>query len=198
MRLETRICCKLRAFSLVLGVVCGLTTGQQVLAQVDQGAITGSVTDTTGGAIRGATTTLVDQDTNLSFTRMTDSSGSYRFSPIKIGRYTLTVSAPNFSTFKQENIRVDVSQIVGLNISLKPGATESVTVTSAPELQIEDASTGQVFNTSQLEDLPILDRNYLFLAQLTTGVAAPNQGNTQTSGKGGFSSNGSRDRKSVV
>jgi hypothetical protein len=178
---------------MVFGAVLGLATGRLVLAQADQGAITGGITDTDGRAIRGASVTLVDQDTNLSFTRTTGDNGSYRFAPIKIGLYTLTVSASNFSTRKQENIRVDVSQIVGLNITLKPGeVSESITVTSAPELQTEDASTGQVFSTSQLEDLPLLDRNYLFLAQLTTGVAAPNQGNSQTSGSGAFSSNGSR------
>ena len=193
MRFEARTFSNVRTLLVVLGVIFGFVTGQRVLAQVDQGTITGNVTDTAGGAIRGASVTLIDQDTNLSFTRTTDDSGSYRFAPIKIGLYTLTVSAPNFSTRKQENIRVDVSQTVGLNISLKPGAvTDSITVTSAPELQTEDASTGQVFNTKELEDLPLLDRNYLFLAQLTTGVAAPNQGNTQTSGSGAFSSNGSR------
>ncbi|MEO8735670.1 MAG: carboxypeptidase-like regulatory domain-containing protein, partial [Edaphobacter sp.] len=178
---------------MVLSLVFGLATGQRVLAQVDQGTINGNVTDNAGGAIRGASVTLIDQDTNLSFTRTTDGGGSYRFSPIKIGSYTLTVKAPNFSTYKQENIHVDVSQIVGLNVALKPGgASDSITVTSAPELQTGDAATGQVFNTKELEDLPLLDRNYLFLAQLTTGVAAPNQGNSQTSGSGAFSSNGSR------
>ncbi|MBB5059124.1 hypothetical protein HDF16_003847 [Granulicella aggregans] len=169
-----------------------MLTGLQADAQVDQGAITGTITDASAGVISGASVTLVSQETNLSFSRTSDGSGSYRFAPIKIGLYTLSVSAPNFSAYKRENIRVDVSQVVGVNVSLKAGATESVTVTSAPELQVEDGSTGQVFTTSQLEDLPILDRNYLFLAQLTTGVAAPNQGNSQTSGSGAFSSNGSR------
>lgn len=193
MRFQARICCMIMKLSLVLGLVSGFTTGRQVLAQVDQGAITGTITDTAGGAIKGASATLVSQDTNLSFTQATDGSGSYRFSPIKIGRYTLTVTAPGFAPYTQENIRVNVSDVVGLRISLKAGgANESVTVTADPELQVEDGSTGQVFTTSQLEDLPILDRNYLFLAQLTTGVAAPNQGNTQTSGSGAFSSNGSR------
>jgi hypothetical protein len=192
MRSVGRISRKIRLLTLVFGTVIGLSTGCQVFAQVDQGAITGTITDTTAGVISGATVTLVSQGTNLSFTRTTDSSGSYRFAPIKIGLYTLTVSASNFSGYKQENIRVDVSQVVGINASLKAGASEVVTVTSAPELQVEDGSTGQVFTTSQLEDLPILDRNYLFLAQLTTGVAAPNQGNSQTSGSGAFSSNGSR------
>ena len=162
-------------------------------AQIDQGTITGTITDSTGHPIQGVSVTLVSQETNLNLARTTESNGLYRFSPIKIGLYTLTVTAPNFETQKQENIRVNVSDVVGLNISLKPGAvTQTVEVTSEASLQTEDASTGQVFTTSQLEDLPLLDRNYLFLAQLTTGVNAPNQGNTQTSGSGAFSSNGSR------
>ena len=175
-----------------IGLYC-LVGMRAALAQIDQGAITGTVTDSTGNAIVGAAVTLLDQETGLSFQRTTNGDGSYRFAPIKIGLYTLTVTAKGFETQKQENIRVDVSQTVGLNLALKPGSvTESVTVTSSPELQTEDASTGQVFTTAQLEDLPLLNRNYLFLAQLTTGVNPPNQGNSQTSGTGGFSSNGSR------
>src|ERR1017187_8623479 len=178
----------LKAFTRLVIVALFCLAAQAAFAQVDQGAITGTITDATGRVIQGASITLVNNDTNLSFTDSTDNNGFYRFSPIKIGLYTLTVSAPNFETRKQENIRVNVSQTVGLNLSLKPGAvTETVTVTSSAELQ-----TGEVFTTSQLADLPLLDRNYLFLAQLATGVNAPNQGNTQTSGSGAFSSNGSR------
>ena len=190
--LRTSLAMKAFTRMVFIALVC-LGGLRPALAQIDQGAITGMVTDATGSAIPGASVTLVNQETNLVFTHTTDSSGNYRFSPIKIGLYTLTVAAPNFETRKQENIRVNVSQTVGLNLSLKPGAvTETVTVTSSTELQTEEASTGQVFATAQLEDLPLLDRNYLFLAQLTTGVNAPNQGNTQTSGSGAFSSNGSR------
>src|SRR5260370_40460814 len=157
-----------KAFSLIKAFTCLAFIGLLCIAGtrpacslIDQGAITGTITDATGGVIPGASIALVNQDTNLSFTRRSDTSGSYRFSPIKIGLYTVTVSAPNFETQKQENIRVDVSQVVGLNLTLKPGAvTESVTVTSSPELQTEEASTGQVFTTSQLADLPLLDRNY--------------------------------------
>src|ERR1035437_6440761 len=183
----------LKAFTRLVIVALFCLAAQAAFAQVDQGAITGTITDATGRVIQGASITLVNNDTNLSFTDSTDNNGFYRFSPIKIGLYTLTVSAPNFETRKQENIRVNVSQTVGLNLSLKPGAvTETVTVTSSAELQTEEASTGQVFTTSQLADLPLLDRNYIFLAQLATGGSAPNQGNTQTSGSGAFSSNGSR------
>ena len=172
-------------------VLCVGAIGVQ--AQIDQGAITGTISDTAGNVIQGAVVTLVNQATGLSFDQHSGNDGTYRFSPIKIGLYTLTVSSPNFEISKRENIRVDVSQTVGLNVSLKPGSvTESVTVNSTEELQTEEASTGQVFNTSQIQSLPLADRNYVFLAQLTTGVNPPNQGNTQTSGKGAFSSNGSR------
>ena len=161
--------------------------------QVDQGSISGIVTDSQHRLVPNATITLVNTDTNLTLSRQTDKAGAYTFSPVKIGNYQLTVEAPGFAPQVQNGIRVDVSQSVGLNLTLKVGgASDSVTVEADTELQTEEASTGQVFSKSQLEDLPILDRNYLFLAQLTTGVAAPNQGNTQTSGKGGFSSNGSR------
>ncbi len=183
---------KLRAALLVLAIVCfaGLQRGQ---AQIDQGAITGMVSDSTGRAIQGASVTVMNQATGLSLQQHTGGNGTYRFSPIKIGLYTLTVASPGFATQRQENIRVDVSQTVGLNLTLQPGSvTESVSVSSTAELQTEEASTGQVFTTSQLNDLPLLDRNYLFLAQLSTGVNAPNQGNTQTSGSGAFASNGSR------
>jgi Carboxypeptidase regulatory-like domain len=176
----------------LIGLFC-LVGVLPALAQVDQGAITGAITDSTGRTIPGASVTLINQETNLSFQRMTNSEGSYRFFPIKIGLYTLTATAKGFETRKEENIRVNVGQTVGLNLSLQPGAvTQTITVTSASELQTEDAATGQVFTKSQLDDLPLLDRNYLFLAQLATGVNAPNQGNTQTSGSGAFASNGSR------
>jgi hypothetical protein len=187
-----RLRLKMFTWLVFIGLYC-LVGLRGALAQIDQGAITGTITDSTGNNILGAAVTLVDQETGLSFQRVTNGDGSYRFAPIKIGLYSLTVTAKGFETQKQENIRVDVSQTVGLNLALKPGSvTESVTVTSSAELQTEDASTGQVFNTSQLEELPLLNRNYLFLAQLTTGVNPPNQGNSQTAGTGGFSSNGSR------
>jgi len=187
-----RVRLKMFTWLVFIGLYC-LVGLRGALAQIDQGAINGTITDSTGHVIPGASVTLADQETGLSFQRTTNSDGSYRFAPIKIGFYSLTATAPGFETQKQEKIRVDVSQTVGLNLSLKPGTvTESVTVTSSAELQTEDASTGQVFSTAQLDDLPLLNRNYLFLAQLTTGVNPPNQGNSQTSGTGGFSSNGSR------
>jgi hypothetical protein len=194
MRNESHESRRMKTFTIMvfISLLCLLAV-PSARAQIDQGGITGTITDTTGGVIPGAAITLVNNDTNLSFTRTSGGDGSYTFAPIKIGTYTLTVSAPNFETRKQENIRVNVSQTVGLNLSLHPGAvTETVTVTSTPELQTEDASTGEVFTTQAVNDMPLNGRNYVFAAQLTTGVAAPNQGFGQVAGSGDFTSNGNR------
>src|ERR1035437_5671035 len=165
----------------------------RAFAQVDQGSISGTISDPSGAVIRGATVTLTNVDNNLIFTRTTSGSGDYTFSPLKVGNYKLKVSAAGFATAERGDIRVDVSGSVGVNIKLQSGeVTQVVEVRTVGELQTEDASTGQVFSAQQINDSPLEDRNYLFLAQLTTGVNAPNQGNSQTSGSGAFASNGSR------
>ncbi len=181
---------KLRHLWLLLICSLGATA---VYGQVDQGTITGIVLDTQNSVIVGATVTLVNNDTNLTLSRQTGSSGAYVFAPIKIGNYTLTVAAPGFETTVRKNIRVNVSETVGLNFTLKPGSTsQTVTVTSGTQLQTETASTGQVFTAKVINDIPLPDRNYVFAAQLTTGVAPPNQGFRQVAGAGDFTSNGSR------
>ena len=165
----------------------------RTFAQVDQGSISGTISDPSGAVIRGATVMLTNVDNNLIFTRTTSGSGEYTFSPLKVGNYKLKVSAAGFATAERGDIRVDVSGSVGVNIKLQSGeVTQVVEVRTVADLQTEDASTGQVFSAQQINDSPLEDRNYLFLAQLTTGVNAPNQGNSQTSGSGAFASNGSR------
>lgn len=174
-------------------VLSGFLIATGAHAQIDQGSVTGIVQDTQKAVIPGASVTLVNKDTNLQLTRETGSTGSYSFVPVKIGNYKLTVAAPGFATVVRDNIRVDVSQIVGLNVTLQPGgSTETVTVTTESNLQTEEASTGQVFSAKVLNDIPLDGRNYVFAAQLTTGVAAPNQGFRQVAGAGDFTSNGNR------
>jgi hypothetical protein len=188
-----RVLPAVRTLCTAFGILPFLVTSPSVIAQIDQGSISGTVQDISGAVVPGAVVTITSQDTALQFTRKTDASGFYVFTPIKIGRYVLVASAAGFESARQENIQVDVSQRVGVNLTLKPGtASETVTVTSTPEIQTEDASTGQVFSTQVINDTPLDGRNYVFVAQLATGVAAPNQGFRQVAGAGDFSSNGSR------
>jgi hypothetical protein len=165
---------------------------RQAHPQVDQGAVTGTVLDTTGAIVLGATVTLASLDTGLVLTRTTGEHGDYIFQPVKIGRYKLTASASGFETSTRENILVDVSSRVGVVFNLKPGSvSEVVEVTAAPELQTEEASTGQVFSTETISQTPLNGRNYVFIAQLSTGVA-PANGSAPGSKKGDFTANGQR------
>src|SRR5882757_7673446 len=156
MRYESGVCrSRVKSLLVVLAMLLGMGSARSALGQIDQGAVTGIITDASGNSIRGAAVLLVNQETNLSFSRTTGGNGYYTFSPIKIGVYTLTVTAPSFETIKQENIRVNVSQTIGLNLSLKPGSVnDTITVTSTPEIQTEDASTGQVFSSQAINDTP--------------------------------------------
>lgn len=188
-----RVCSLLHTLALAFSVFCLALLSSKTFAQVDQGSISGTVKDSSGAVIPGATVTITNADTGLQFSRTTDASGFYIFTPIKIGHYSLVVSASGFESERRDNIQVDVSQRIGINLALKPGAsTQTVTVTATPELQTEDASTGQVFSTQVINDTPLDGRNYVFVAQLATGVAAPNQGFRQVAGAGDFTSNGNR------
>ncbi len=171
-------------------MLCAAST--RAFGQTDQGAVTGTVQDTTGAVIAGANVTLTNIDTNLSLDRKTDNAGVYVFSPVKIGRYRITATATGFQTTTQENLHLDVQQRLEVNLRLQTGAvSQVVTVTSAPPLmQTEEGSTGQVIEAKTIDATPLNGRNWVFIAQLTAGVEGANGARGQ--GKGDFNANGQR------
>jgi hypothetical protein len=166
-----------------------------LLAQVDQGTITGTVTDSTGGVIPGAEVTLSNIDTGFVLRDKADGNGVYTFSPIKIGNYIVKATAPNFATTQQDKITLHVGERATVDIALKAGSVaETVEVTTAPPLlQTGDGSTGQVISAQTIVDTPLNGRNYVFIAQLAAGIAPGN--GSRGSGKGDFSANGQRSEQ---
>jgi Carboxypeptidase regulatory-like domain/TonB-dependent Receptor Plug Domain len=162
-------------------------------AQTDQGAITGIVQDTSGAVIPNAQITVTDVDTGLVLQSKTNSGGVFVFSPLKIGNYTVAATAPGFEKVAHENLHLDIQQHLNLNFTLTPGSvSQTVNVTSAaPLLQTQDAAVGQVISTRAINDTPLNGRNWVYIAQLTAGVAPP-FGNTRGSGSGDFVANGQR------
>ncbi len=163
-------------------------------AQVDEGAITGTVQDSTGAVVPDAQVTLVNTDIGLTLETKSSSSGGYTFSPVRIGNYEITVTAKGFSKTTQKNVHVNVAQVVQANIALKPGAaTETVEVNTAPPvLQTEEASVGQVIGEAQVNNLPLNGRNFTFLAQLGAGMQTPQADTRGNANSGAFSANGLR------
>ncbi len=171
-----------------------LVQSPRAFGQVDEGSITGTVQDPTGAVVPNAKVILLNTDQGITLQTTTNASGEYTFSPVRIGHYTVSVTAPGFSKTTQENLQVNVSQALQVNLQLKPGAaTETVQVTTAPpQLQTEEASVGQTVTGSTLNSLPLNGRNFTFLAQLGAGTQTPQADTRGNAASGAFSANGLR------
>jgi Carboxypeptidase regulatory-like domain/TonB-dependent Receptor Plug Domain/TonB dependent receptor len=171
-----------------------LAQPQHLFGQVDAGVINGTVQDSSGASVPNAHVTLLNTDQGLTLEATTGAAGEYVFSPVRIGHYTLSVTAPGFSTTTQENLTVTVGQHLLVNVKLSLGAaSQTVQVTAAPpQLQTDEASVGQVINQRAVNSLPLNGRNFTFLAQLAAGVNTPQADTRGNAASGAFSANGLR------
>src|SRR5579872_3793858 len=180
--------------AIAIALVCGfLAGGSAAFGQTDQGTITGTITDPQGAVIPNAQVTLTNVETGLVLRRATNNSGMYVFSPVKIGTYSITVTAPGFETVTQSNLVLNVNQTLESNLKLRTGSvSQTVTVQggAAQLMQTEEASTGQVMSSAVINETPLALRNYVFIAQLAAGVTEAQGSRGQ--GRGDFNANGLR------
>ncbi len=180
-------------FWVALGFCGILFSGPRAWCQLDQGTITGVVQDSSGAVIPGAEVALTNTDTGLALQRKANGSGIYVFSPVKIGNYSVSATAPGFQTTSQEHLHLDVQERLNVVLVLKPGAvSQTVTVSTAPPLlQTQSGSVGQVVSTRTINNTALVGRNWVDIAQLTSGVT-PTLGGSRGSGTGDFFANGQR------
>jgi hypothetical protein len=192
-----------RAFSALFGrapllVVASLVAlfcaAAPLRAQVDAGAILGTVSDASGASVHGATVTMTNEGTNASLSTTTGQDGTYKFTPVRIGTYKLTATLQGFQSVTQRGVTVNVGQEVVVDFTLKPGSvSETVEVASTvPVLETQDASVGQVIDSRNVDNLPLNGRNFTFLAQLAAGVNTPQADTRGNAASGAFSANGLR------
>lgn len=141
--------------------LCGLF-GNNLVAQVaGNGVIQGTITDPSGAVVPGATVTATSEATGSKLTRKTTDAGFYVLSPVPPGSYTITVTAKGFQTLSTQHITVDALSVVGLNLTLKVGATtQQVTVSArAAQLNTSNGTLGVTINTHAYEALPLAMNN---------------------------------------
>jgi hypothetical protein len=162
-------------------------------AQKDTGAIVGTVRDESGAAISGANVTVTDADRGTAFDTTTNTDGEYVASPLKPGRYNVTVQKAGFKKTVMGPVQLDVQERPAIDVKLRVGRVdETLTVTTeGPQLQTETSDLGQVMNSQRITTLPLNGRNYAQLAQLGAGVA-PSEPGSRVSASYGFSANGAR------
>ncbi len=182
---------RVRALFLVLAVI-GLTDPPSI-AQKDTGGITGIVTDSSGAVVSGAKITVTDVDRGTTITTTTNAQGEYAASPLKVGRYSITVEKGGFKKEVLGPVKVDVQERPAVNAQLKVGSiSETMTVTTeGPQLETDTSELGQVQDSHTIETLPLNGRNYAQLALLSAGVG-PSEPGSRVETTFGFSSNGAR------
>ena len=152
-------------------------------AQALYGSLTGTIADTSGAAVPGATVTITNEDTGLEFTTVTDETGTYTIRNITGGTYTLKASLQGFKEFVQTGIPVTAGGIVRINGRLEIGAlSESVTVTTeATILKTDKADVSVDLRPEDVVNLPLNQyRNYQTLMNLVPGATPPQFQNAQT------------------
>ena len=128
------------------------------MAQIGgSGSIQGTVLDQSRAVIPGATVVATNVATGVKTSRQTTEAGFYVLSPLAPGEYTVSASVSGFQTLVQEHVIVDALSVVGLNLTLKVGATaEQITVSDTPPLlNTADARLGQTMRNDEYSALPL-------------------------------------------
>ncbi len=143
-----------------------------VQGQVTTSTIAGVVTDQTGSAVVNARVVATLLATAQQRESTTNNLGEYVFAQLAPGIYRVNVTAPGFQTTVVDNLTLNIAERATLDLSLKLGAVnEEVNVTAtAPLLEQETASLGQVIVRKAINDLPLNGRNYITLGSLSPGV----------------------------
>jgi hypothetical protein len=162
------------------------------LAQTGTSNITGTIRDSNGAAVPGATVTAKNDSTGVTSTQTTTDSGLYSFSSLPVGNYTITVEKQGFKTLQKTSNALQVGEPLTVDGTLEIGqVSETVTVTGgAEQLQNSNATIGNVIEQKAIEALPLNGRNPLTLLLLEPGVVQRSFGGAGS----GVHVNGARDR----
>lgn len=162
-----------------------LIATRQAFSQISA-AVNGTITDSSGAVVSGATVTIISMDTGTRRVATTAEDGLYHFPSLASGVYSLSVQKTGFKQVTQEDLRLELSQVARVDFTLSPGAvTESVQVqASAPVLESDTSSIGQVIETKAVSDLPLNGRNFAQLAILGPGVTGVGYSASGTIGSG--------------
>jgi hypothetical protein len=188
----------------VLGlVIAACLLPAALAAQAVTGTILGTITDTSGAAVPGATVTLTNINTGFTRTVVTDGNGEYTVPSLPTGKYKLAAELPGFKTASVSEIDLGVDQHVRLNAKLEVGTvSETVTVAAAsPLVQTSTSELGTTVGEEQIQTLPLNGRNFVNLTRTVPGVVRgipganiDGAGSLAWRASASFSANGQRPR----
>ena len=165
--------------SILLGLACAFALAAQIGTE---GAFFGTVTDSSGSSVPGATVTVTHAGMGFSKQTVTDTDGTFSIFALPIGKYSVTVKAPGFKTWHMTDAELTVGDRSRLSPVLTVGEiTESVSIAANAELlQTEKSDVETVVQMQQIRELPLDTRNPLALVSLVPGMRYVS---TQTGGE---------------
>ena len=161
---------------LFLTTVCCLSG--RATAQTVNGTFHGTVSDSSGAILPGATVEVKNASTDLVRQTTTTGDGFYTITQLPPGHYSLNASKSGFTTARQADVELLVNQDAEVNFTLQVGAvSQTVDVTAAPPaLQTTNATISQVIGSKEVVDLPLNGRQFTQLVLLTPGAAPKETG----------------------
>ncbi|HKU77927.1 MAG TPA: carboxypeptidase regulatory-like domain-containing protein [Pyrinomonadaceae bacterium] len=155
--------------------VFSLSALSAVAQSTGSATLRGTIKDPQGAIIRGATVTLVNERTKEERSVKSSEDGTYTFTAVAPGAYTLKAEAAGFKTSSQANLTLETSGTQGVDIAMEVGQpTETVTVTAGTEqLQTETGAKENIITAKQIDNLSIISRSSLELLRILPGVVAP-------------------------
>ena len=172
-------------YSLLIAI---LISGRLLSAQAITGDLSVTVVDPNGASISGAQLSLVSLQEGTAVSAQSNSTGTFTFSQMRPGAYSLKVTAPGFQEQLVKDLTIQLAQRTSINVRMTIGQlTQTVEVSGSAEtlLNTETATAGQVLTEHTIEDLPLNGRNFIQLAQLTAGAVPIGTGNSPASTRTG-------------
>src|SRR5262249_34230079 len=153
-----------------------LPYSNSVFAQSSKGIVAGTITDSQGAVVDGATVKITNKATNITRETTTTSSGGFRLDAVDPGSYKIDISASGFKTVSKDPVTVEAAQATTADFTLEVGAqTEVVNVNadSTVILQKQDGTRANTLESRQIVDLPVAGLNPVNLVFTLPGVTNP-------------------------
>jgi Carboxypeptidase regulatory-like domain len=161
--------------SVVLGTIfCLIASCLSAHAQYSSG-VDGTVLDTSGAAIVGATIILTNEELGVKKTVTSNNAGYFRIDSIAAGRYRLEISSPSFRAWVEKDLVLQVGEIRTIAPKLEPGGAESTVTVTATQASVDltSASTTAVIPIQTVQQVPLVGQNVYSMAALAPGVTGP-------------------------
>ena len=171
------------------------------------GSLRGTVNDTTGAVVPGASVTLTNEGTKAARTFVTDASGSYFFAAVQPGAYTVRVEISGFKVTERKGLRISQNESAGHDFTLTVGTqAETIEVTAERDLiQTETGAREGLIRSEQIENLSIISRSPMELLRILPGVVMDDGMSLESVSNGGganqtngYSVNGVRGSNNTV